>query len=170
MFVIMYLLTLHTYIHINIYMYICINTGETCRITNSTSYAEAWKKTISHIYIYIYSNISIYLPEYAHIFLCIYINNNTGETCRITNSTSYAEAWKKTVSPGTEWIIQAVNEYVYMYMCMCNTCIYMHMCMYLYTHINVCIYVFEYIYVSPGTEWIIQAIYMNISEFIYVYS
>eukprot|EP00596_Hydrurales_sp_CCMP1899_P006457 CAMPEP_0119039014 /NCGR_PEP_ID=MMETSP1177-20130426/8267_1 /TAXON_ID=2985 /ORGANISM="Ochromonas sp, Strain CCMP1899" /LENGTH=70 /DNA_ID=CAMNT_0007002337 /DNA_START=340 /DNA_END=549 /DNA_ORIENTATION=- len=47
------------------------------------------------------------IPAAALVFLmatwATYNFYSIGETCRITDSTSYAEAWKKTVSPGTEW-------------------------------------------------------------------
>jgi hypothetical protein len=32
-----------------------------------------------------------------------------GESCRLTNSTSYGEAWRKSVSASSEWIIQVVT-------------------------------------------------------------
>ena len=34
-----------------------------------------------------------------------------GETCRLTDSATYSEAWSKTVSASSQWIIQSVSAY-----------------------------------------------------------
>lgn len=43
-----------------------------------------------------------------------------GETCRLSDSTSYGEAWSKSVSPKTEWIIQFVTIVAPIISCLAN--------------------------------------------------
>eukprot|EP01041_Mallomonas_annulata_P004741 gene4741-9415_t len=44
-----------------------------------------------------------------------------GETCQITNSTTYGESWAKTVSKETEWIVQMVVTLSPIVSCLANT-------------------------------------------------
>lgn len=44
-----------------------------------------------------------------------------GETCRLTRSSTYGEAWSNAVSPRSEWLIQAVTIIAPIISCLANT-------------------------------------------------
>jgi hypothetical protein len=44
-----------------------------------------------------------------------------GETCRMTDSNTYSEAWSRTISPDTEWIVQTVTVVSPIVSCLANT-------------------------------------------------